>query len=129
MNTSPPRHALDMLCFLPARDFELSQQFYRELGFERVWTDGKLARFQMDGCAFMLQDFYVKAHAHNCMMHLRVASLDDWWMHLNARDLGRRYGSRLEAPAARPWAMRDCTLTDPSGVLWRIAENIAPDNP
>jgi len=123
MNAMPPRAALDMLCFLPARDFELSQRFYTELGFERVWADGKLARFQIDGCAFMLQDFYVKAHAFNSMMHLRVASLDDWWRHIGTLDLGRRYGSRLEAPAQRPWNMRDFTLTDPSGVLWRIAEH------
>ncbi len=112
-----------MLAFLPARDFARTQQFYLELGFERVWADGRLARFQMDGCAFMLQDFYVEAHAHNCMMHLRVAKLDDWWAHVNTLDLEHRYGSRLEAPARRPWKMRDFVLTDPGGVLWRIAEH------
>ena len=126
MTASPPRAALDMLCFLPARDFELSQRFYLELGFERAWADGKLARFQIDGCAFMLQDFYVKAHAHNCMMHLRVACLDDWWRHVTALDLGRRYGCHSEPPAQRQWGMRDFTLGDPSGVLWRIAENNNP---
>lgn len=126
MSPIPPRAAQDMLCFLPARDFDLSQQFYLELGFERVMAEGKLARFQMDGCAFLLQDFYVKAHAHNCMMHLRVANLDDWWAHVVSLELGRRYGSRIEPPTERPWAMRDFTLSDPSGVLWRIAQNSAP---
>lgn len=122
MSAVPPRAALDMLCFLPARDFALSQRFYIELGFERKWADDKLARFQIDGCAFMLQDFHVEAHAQNCLMHLRVASVDAWWRHVDGLDLGRRYGVRMTPPATRLWGMRDFTLTDPSGVLWRIAE-------
>ena len=60
------------------------------------------------------------------MMHLRVACLDDWWRHVVALDLGRRYGCHSEPPAQRPWGMRDFTLGDPSGVLWRIAENNNP---
>ena len=35
----------------------------------------------------------------------------------------RNYGIRLDAPEQRPWAMRDFVLSDPSGVLWRIAQN------
>jgi uncharacterized glyoxalase superfamily protein PhnB len=27
-------------------------------------------------------------------------------------------------PQDQPWAMRDFTLFDPSGVLWRVAQNI-----
>jgi uncharacterized glyoxalase superfamily protein PhnB len=25
-----------------------------------------------------------------------------------------------------PWGMRDFTLFDPSGVLWRVAQNVPP---
>lgn len=106
-----------MLCFLPARNFELLQRFYLELGFERVWAGGKPARFQIVGCAFMLQDFYAKTHAHTCMMHLRMARLDNWRRHVRTHDLGHRYRSRFESPAACPWNLRDFTLAAPSGVL------------
>jgi uncharacterized glyoxalase superfamily protein PhnB len=35
-----------------------------------------------------------------------------------------RFGAKLGQPEDRPWAMRDFTLIDPSGVLWRIGQNI-----
>ena len=31
--------------------------------------------------------------------------------------------SKHVPPEQRPWKMRDFVLIDPSGVLWRIAEN------
>ena len=35
------------------------------------------------------------------------------------------FGVEVGKPQDRPWGMRDFTLFDPSGVLWRIAQNIA----
>jgi uncharacterized glyoxalase superfamily protein PhnB len=29
-----------------------------------------------------------------------------------------------QPPADRPWGMRDFVIVDPTGVLWRIAQNI-----
>jgi hypothetical protein len=34
-----------------------------------------------------------------------------------------QFGVRVDPPAERPWGMRDFPLFDPSGVLWRIAQN------
>ena len=33
--------------FVPARDFELSKQFYQDLGFVMAWSDANLAYFHM----------------------------------------------------------------------------------
>lgn len=33
-------------------------------------------------------------------------------------------GVRAEPPEDRPWNLRDMILNDPSGVLWRIAQEI-----
>jgi uncharacterized glyoxalase superfamily protein PhnB len=30
----------------------------------------------------------------------------------------------MEPPEDRPWGMRDFVLVDPTGVLWRIAQNL-----
>ena len=35
-----------------------------------------------------------------------------------------RFGVEIGTPENQPWAMRDFTLFDPSGVLWRVAQNI-----
>lgn len=74
MNTAPPRHALDMLCFYPRA---------------------------------------TSIHPGS--------STGNWASNGYGQTLRQPAGS----PAARPWAMRDCTLTDPSGVLWHVAENTA----
>lgn len=108
--------------FLPARDFERSLQFYQDLGFELLWRDASLARLQSAEHAFFLQDFYVKEFAENLMLHLHVSDVNAWWK--IAKPLQDKYAVRAIAPADQPWAMRDFVLYDPSGVLWRIAQNI-----
>jgi uncharacterized glyoxalase superfamily protein PhnB len=58
------------------------------------------------------------------MLHMLVENVDDW--HRNVVDSGivPKYGCRIEPPQDRPWRIRDFTLTDPTGVLWRIGQNI-----
>jgi uncharacterized glyoxalase superfamily protein PhnB len=56
------------------------------------------------------------------MMHLLVEDVETWWRHVEK--LASTYGVRAEPPADRPWGMRDFTIADPTGVLWRIAQNI-----
>jgi uncharacterized glyoxalase superfamily protein PhnB len=34
-----------------------------------------------------------------------------------------KYAAKVEPPADRPWGMRDFVIVDPTGVLWRIAQN------
>ena len=74
--------------------------------------------------AFLLQNFYVKELAENLQMHLLVKDVDAWWAELQAKQISRTYGVEIGAPEDREWKMRDFTLVDPSGVLWRIAQNI-----
>jgi len=57
-------------------------------------------------------------------MHLLVENVDDWHAHVVAARVGERFGVKFGEPGNRPWGMRDFTLVDPSGVLWRIAQNI-----
>ena len=115
---------IEAKAFVPARDFELSLRFYADLGFTLGWTSPDLAYFHAGGSSFLLQRFYVPEHANNFMMHLLVQDVESWWLHVQEQDLARRYGVRILPPENRPWGMRDFTVDDPTGVLWRIGQDI-----
>ena len=110
--------------FVPARDFALSKRFYEDLGFELAWSSDDLAYLRRGNASFLLQNFYKKEHADNFMMHLLVEDVEAWWRHVEDQGLAARYGVRTEPPADRPWGMRDFVIIDPTGVLWRIAQNM-----
>jgi catechol 2,3-dioxygenase-like lactoylglutathione lyase family enzyme len=116
--------AIEIKAFVPARDFALAKQFYQDLGFNLASSDDDIAYFQHGDCSFFLQDFYLSEHAGNFMMHLLVADVEAWWRHVQDQGLVTKYGVKAEPPADQTWGMRDFTITDPSGVLWRIAQNI-----
>ncbi|MBB5877029.1 VOC family protein [Xanthomonas sp. 3498] len=118
-------HSLELKVFVPAQDFGVSARFYAEVGFvPEPLGDGLTCFRHGDRCAFLLQDGYHQALAHNLMLHLWVEDADAWWRRLHAADLVARYGARLGEPEDRPWGMRDFTLHDPGGVLWRIGHDL-----
>lgn len=115
---------VEIKAFVPARDFALSQQFYQAIGFTMPWADEELAYLHAGDCAFLLQNFHAPAHSANFQMHLLVQHVDDWHRHLLELGIAERFGVQIGVPEDRPWGMRDFTLCDPSGVLWRIAQNL-----
>lgn len=116
--------AVEIKAFVPAKDFELSKRFYADLGFELAWSSDDMAYFHAGGASFLLQRFYVKEHADNFMMHMLVEDVESWWRHVTSNQLGEKYGVRVLPPADQPWGIRDFTVDDPTGVLWRIGQNI-----
>ncbi|TDR40097.1 glyoxalase/bleomycin resistance protein/dioxygenase superfamily protein [Tahibacter aquaticus] len=116
--------AIEIKAFVPARDFDLCKRFYTDLGFMVAWSSDDMAYLHVGKSSFLLQKFYVKEHTGNFMMHLLVPDVEAWWQHVVAQDLAGRYGVRLTPPEDRPWGLRDFTVDDPSGVLWRIGQEI-----
>ena len=115
--------ALSIRAFLPARDLAVSRRFYKDLGFEEIWGDDSACGMQLDGCGIILQQFYVKDHAENFMMSLNVEDVDAWWRHIESAGLKEKYGLAMATPPEmQPWGFRVLYLTDPTGVLWHIAE-------
>lgn len=113
--------------FLPAKDFELSKAFYEALGFEKI-LDASVAIFRVGAGEFLLQPYYQKDWAENFMMQLMVDDLDGWWTHIASLDLPGRFGVNApKAPAVQPWGLRVAYVTDPSGVLWHVAQR-RPDS-
>jgi hypothetical protein len=108
--------------FLPAKDFEISKRFYQALGFINL-LDGDVAIFNVGTGGFILQNYYKKEWAENCMMQLMVDDLDAWWAHIDGLDLPGKFNVPPPSPPAmQPWGLRIVYLVDPSGVLWHIAQ-------
>lgn len=114
---------VEIKAFVPARDFTLSKCFYQDLGFTIAWSDDDLAYVRHGLSSFLLQNFSKAKPPDNFMMHLLVEDVDAWWNRVQDRKLIETYGVKAEPPADRPWGMRDFVIVDPTGVLWRIAEN------
>lgn len=108
--------------FLPAKNFELSKRFYEALGFEKL-LDSDVVIFRFGRGEFLLQSYYQKEWADNFMMQLMVDDLDSWWAHIQSLDLSTRYRvAPPKTPALQPWGLRISYMTDPSGVLWHVAQ-------
>lgn len=117
-------NTVELKAFVPAKDFELSKQFYLDLGFTKASDSEGIAYFHHGNTSFLLQDFYEKAFAENLMMHLLVEDVYAWHEHISRMDLAGKYGLTVSEVLSQPWGMLDFHLHDPSGVLWRIAQNL-----
>ena len=119
---APALATVEIKAFVPARDFARAMEFYQALGFTRASVFDGIAYFHCGDSSFLLQDFYVREHAENFQMHLLVQDVAAW--HAQAKPVAERFGVRIGEPQDQPWKMRDFVLFDPSGVLWRIGQNL-----
>ena len=122
-----PSKITDLKAFLPAKDLAVSKQFYLELGFHVIWDSGDACELEIDNRRFILTSVYVKDYAENCMMSLNVEDTDSWWEHITRLELQAKYKLGMaKPPALQPWGLRVLYLSDPSGVLWHIADRPKP---
>lgn len=66
---------IDIKAFIPSKNFEISKQFYVEIGFNYRSVSEDLALFQNGDCLFFLQNFYNKDLARNFMLQLCVSDI------------------------------------------------------
>lgn len=108
--------------FIGAKDFELSRNFYRDLGFKEKVLFHNMSLFQIGELGFYLQDAYVQDWIDNSMIFLEVEDVDNHWNQLVSLDLPTKYkGVKLTPIKSYEWG-RECFLHDPSGVLWHFGE-------
>ena len=119
----PNLRVSEIKAFVPAKDFALSKQFYRDVGFTMASEGGGIAYFHCEHASFLLQDFCAASFAENFMMHMLVEDVDAWRARIDASGVGAKFGVAVSAVVLQPWRMRDFCLSDPSGVLWRIGQN------
>lgn len=120
----PNLQAVEIKAFVPAKDFALSKRFYQDIGFEMASDGDGVAYFRRGEASFLLQDFYVEDLARNFVMHLLVEDVDAWHAHIRQAGVAQRCGVGIGPVELWPWRMRDFVHFDPSGVLWRVAQNL-----
>jgi uncharacterized glyoxalase superfamily protein PhnB len=109
--------------FVPAKDLALCTRFYQAVGFRVTLQEAGLAVLKSGSFSFILKDFYAKEVAENTMLQMMVRDVDGWWREADPAGLVAEFGVRApRAPAMQPWGLRVGFFTDPSGVLWHVAE-------
>jgi len=58
-----------------------------------------------------------------------VHDVEAWWNHVQSQAIIAKYGVRAEPPDDRTWGIRDFVIIDPTGVLWRVGENMPAARP
>ena len=117
----------DITQFVPAKDIELSKKFYLRLGCKLNYQSGKFSQFELCGCRFYLQDFYVKEHTENYMMHFSVEDIDSWHQHVLALledfPISNGGSARIITPLHEEESgAKSFQLADPSSVLITFAQ-------
>lgn len=108
--------------FVGAKDFNVSRQFYRDLGFEEKILGEDMSLFKTGDFGFYLQNAYVRDWIDNSMIFLEVDDVRRFWKGLLALDLAGKYdGVKLTPIREYDWG-RECFVHDPSGVLWHFGE-------
>ncbi len=108
--------------FIPSGSrFEESKALFVELGFQITWDGGDYIGFERDTCKFILQRYENKEMAENLMIRLTVSNLDEFWQKINAKNLDKKFGIKLQAPTEFPYG-REVNLIDIAGVCWHIGE-------
>ena len=114
---------LDLKTFVPAKDFKVSRRFYQDLGFMENFVGADVAEFQIGDYRFLLQNYHVAEWAGNFMMQLLCDDVTPWWERVNRADFLERYPNIMrKAPQPQAWGLRVMFISDPSGVLWHIAD-------
>ncbi len=108
--------------FIGANNYEVSKQFYRDLGFEEVVLFPNMSLFQNESIAFYLQDAYVKDWVDNTMVFMEVTDINTYYDQIKQLNLASKYPTvRLLPVKKHDWGSV-CYLHDPSGILWHIGQ-------
>lgn len=114
--------AVSIRPFIGAKNFEISRNFYRDLGFRETILFHNMSLFKTGELGFYLQDAYVKDWIDNSMIFLEVKDVSRFRNELVALNLPAKYeGVKLTPIKQYDWG-RECFLHDPSGILWHFGE-------
>lgn len=108
--------------FIGSKNFGISRQFYKDLGFRESILANNLSYFESTGLGFYLQDAYVKDWIDNTMVFMEVDDVHRFWSELTALDLTSAYEHVRIVPVRHMDWGSECFLHDPSGILWHFGE-------
>jgi hypothetical protein len=111
---------------LPSRNFDVTEQFYAALGFERSWRDDGwmiLKRGPVTLEFFRFVELHPASSAFSCC--LRLDDVDAFYAKCLAAGVPEQPKGwpRLQAPKLEPWGGRVGALIDPDCTLVRLIQN------
>jgi len=108
--------------FIGSINFEVSRQFYRDLGFKENVISHNMSYFETENIGFYLQDAYVKDWIDNTMVFMEVEDVNHFWKELVTLDLTSKYQDVKLVPVKELDWGKECFVHDPAGVLWHFGE-------
>ena len=113
---------------LPSRDLKETRQFYKSLGFDAWFAGRGVTDYEIVSKGNLVVHFVLnpdlKPGENESGCYWRVSNADTLHRELAALNLPASGIPRLEAPANKPWGMREFALLDPSGNLIRIGQEL-----
>lgn len=115
--------AKSVRAFIGAKDFEVSRNFYKEMGFQESIISKNMSYFKIfETLGFYLQDAYVEDWVNNSMIFLEVDNVERYYNELQNLGLHNKYKDVKLIPIRNDDWGRECFLHDPSGILWHFGE-------
>lgn len=108
--------------FIGSKNFEISRNFYQDLGFKESILAFNFSYFETEGIGFYLQDANIKDWIDNTMLFLEVEDVNQFWKTLLNLDLTHKYENVKLVPIREMDWGKECFIHDPSGILWHIGE-------
>jgi catechol 2,3-dioxygenase-like lactoylglutathione lyase family enzyme len=105
---------------LPAQDMDVTESFYRHLGFVSQGRWGGYMILRRDGVELHFWQCGDRRIAENSSCYLRTMDVDG--LHAS---FGTPKGGKIMPPEDRAWGMREFYVMDPSGNLLRFGQLIA----
>jgi hypothetical protein len=115
---------VEVRAYVPSKDFALCKQFYQDFGFEPCLVIGWFSLLSERG--FKLPPAEILQQGTRRQLHDAFAGRGRRRLVAPRSGPGivSRYDVRAEPPADRPWGIRDFVIIDPTGVSWRIGQDI-----
>lgn len=108
--------------FIGSKNFNISRNFYSNLGFNEIITSENMSYFYIQNFGFYLQDAYVKDWVDNSMIFYEVENLENSLEQIKNLKLAEKYENvRLSEIVYNEWG-NEFFLHDPSGILWHIGK-------
>ncbi len=109
--------------FLPSIDYQLSIQFYQQLGFEINWKSDDLTIMKHRELEFFIQNAYVKDWAENTMIQLFVEDIQQFFN--NIKNIKKDYPMIQVKPIQEVDYGTTFHLLDPAGVLIHVMQHVS----
>lgn len=108
--------------FIGSKNYTISRNFYKDLGFKEIITSEKMSYFYMEEFGFYLQDAYIKDWIDNSMIFFEVNNLESTLKNIQILNLTEKYENvRLSEIIYNEWG-NEFFLHDPCGILWHFGK-------